>query len=323
MHRLFLRALRLGELAVLLILLGAGTAGMSAPVQAAESYDGELYFMVFPENDDVTYACVGEPFQGFFMAGIEKEASNPDPLAPLVPPEIHVNTDTPKVGTLSQSKWTVKPGRVIRFTYTPTKVGDEDLLFDASIPNSSYKPITTEGRFPVLNCHYKLSIQSQIDNIQGGIKTAIFYDANGHFDLLPQKNYPLKIKGYGETKFLATTNGTEGDVTCVTTEPAEASGTLEVEGQADPDNSLLLTLRFSDTGSGAGPQCKKGNKTGVAPIRYYGWLPTGKQEGVLQELRFAVGGDSVTLGINAFNDRRWVQGTNSGIMLIEVEPVKK
>ncbi len=322
MHGLIRQALRLGGLAALLVVLGTGTVGIAGRVQAADE-PGELFFMVFPENDDVSHACLGEPFEGFFLVGIDKEPSNSDPLASLVPPEIHVSADNPKVGTLSQSSWDVKPGAAKRFKYTPTKVGDEDLIFTASIPSASYKRMTTEAKFPVLNCHYKLTIQSQIDNTQGGIKTAIFYDANGHFDVVPQKNSPWQIKGYGDTKFMATTNGTEGEVNCVTTKPAEGSGTVEISGQVNPGDDLLLTLHFSETGSGNFPECTKGKNKGNAPIRYYGWLPSGKVEGVLEELRFAVEGDSVTLGINALNDRRWIQGNNSGMMLIEVEPVKK
>ncbi len=323
MHCRFRGALRLGGLAALLILLSAGSVGMASRVRAADPESGELFFMLYPENDEKPYACVGKPFKGFFMAGVEKELSDSDPLAPLVPPEISVNTDTPKVGTLSQRSWTVKSGKVIWWTYTPTKVGDEDLLFDASIPKSSYKPITTETRFPVLNCQYRLSIHAEIRNTQGAIETNMFYDAEGHFDIIQKgRNSPFTFKGYGATSIQAFSDGTEGGVKCITSKPGEGTGNLHIEGSVDPSSSNInLTLRFSDTGSGVGQTCSKGDKTGPGMIRHIGFLPSGKTEGELTDIKFSPFGDNQELEINAFNDRRWVKGLNQGSMLITVVPV--
>lgn len=325
MHHALILALRLGGLAAFTVLLCVGFVGMAGRVQAAVPNYGNVWFLLDPENDEEPYACVGKPVKGDFFAGVEQDgSSDPDPLAPLVAPMMQVTTAAPKVGTLSERTWTVRSVGFMRlWRYMPTKPGDEELVFSASLVDDSNNKVTKSAQFPVINCQYKITITSEINNYQGGIHTYISYTAEGHFDVLRKsKNSPWTVKGYGVTSFLGKTDGTEGEVTCVTNKPGEGKGTFEVEGESEPNTYIDLRLHFSDTGSAVGPDCKKKDKTGVAPIRYYGWLPTGSAEGVLEDLRFPTEGGSEQLGIGNFNDRRWVQGHNDGLMIIEVEPVE-
>ncbi len=326
MHRPLHRTLRLIGLAAWIGLLCAGFLGVTSQVQAAKQNPGGLFLYLHPENDRVPYACVGKPITGTFRTGLDDIDSDvAEPLWQLTPPDIVVNADGPRVGTLSRTSWTIHSFNEEKYwTYTPTKPGDEQLVFKSRIPqNPSYATVTQSAWFPVINCRYRLSIHGEIKNAQGGIDTNMFYDAEGHFDLTKKnKDSSFVIRGFGVTSIEAFSDGTEGDVRCITSEPGKGAGSLRIQGESDASSNLNLTLRFGDTATGVPQTCTKDGKSRPWGVRKVGFLPSGDAEGVLADLEFPPLGGNLELGVGgAVNDRRWIQGATTGDLLITVVPV--
>lgn len=313
--RIHRRGWRVAAFAVFAMLLCAGALGSASQVKAGEDAKTGLYFYLYP--DQVPYACVGKPIQMYFLAGVKQEDSGP--LASLVPPEIRVTALDPLVGKLSKRSWTINRfDTAKRFTYTPTKTGDETLIFYIDTPGGQLDQTLT---FPVIYCRYRVSIHSEIQNIQGGIHTNIFYDGQGRLDVSRNDgDSGWTISGYGTTTFEGYSDGTEGDLTCVTTSPGKGAGTFWIDGDGDPSAKLKPVFHFTDIGAGVGLACKnkKGAQTGSVPR--IGWLPNAGQSGVLTDLAFNPKGDNRDLDISQFNDTRWTDGANQGNMLITIVP---
>lgn len=315
------RKLPILSLFTLLILAAAfylGASETAAPVEASDDQGASTFFALFP--DEIVYACVGKPIKMLFYVGVEE--ADLGPLASLNPPDIQVLADQPVLGTLSSREWRIRSNfKQQVFTYTPTKTGIEHLSIYVNNP----KRVATQERvFPIIYCKYKISIHSEIQNQQaakGAITSNIFYDGEGHLDISKEKgSSKYTLRGYGTTTFEAYSDGTEGGMTCVTTSPGKASGTFYVDGEGDPTEYLLPTFHFDDVGAAVGIFCsnKKGSQPGTIPR--LAWLPNAAQSGVIKGLRFKVAGDNKDLGIGEFNDLRWLQGSNSGDMLITITP---
>jgi hypothetical protein len=324
--------LRLGAFVLFAILLCIGAPGNASKVQAAQGPGGELYFDLYSVNNDLQFACVGKPINGSFLTGVQgNEPSAADPLAPLVPPEIRVTVPVdPLVGTLSKRSWTINSVNTFKswkFTYTPTKTGDEDLVFDAMLANSPNPVITKHASFPVIYCRYKVSIHGEFENVQGGIRSDFWYDGEGHFDLSPRggKGYQdpgsgFPIYGTGIAKLEAYSDGTdELGTTCTTTSPGQGSSTFFIDGDGAPSSTLKLNFYFGDIITSIGQTCR-GKRTGAWGIPRIGWLPNSAQGGEVKDLTFSPKGESKDLDISAVNDTRFTAGSNNGTMSITVLP---
>ncbi len=259
---------------------------------------GGLVFELYPSKNEVKYACVGKPVQGWWTVSTEMDTSLSNPLAPLVPFQIQVWSTPPLIGKLSKDSWSIRNTAASKtFTYTPTKTGDEHLIFNAWILDSSPAPLARSIDLTVVNCRYRVDIHAEIQNIQGSINSNIFYDGTGFMDLVPNKDSTWTIKGRGTTQLEEYVDGTEGDVTCVTTSPGTGSGSFYIEGEGDPSTSLNPVFRFTDIQTSVGQSCNDRGKGKTMPssIPTTGWLPNSAGQGVLYDLQFSPKGESKDL----------------------------
>jgi hypothetical protein len=325
MFRINYRVLQVGTFAVFAILFCVRLLGDTSQSQAKQDSSGGLFFDLTPASNEVPYACLGKPIQGWFIVGTEsKPPSLPDPLAPLVLFQIQVWTTPPLVGTLSKDSWTIQSTYASkRFTYTPTKTGDENFSFNAWILDSPDSPLVKNIELTVINCRFRISIHGEFHNMQGSINADIFYDGEGYLDLVQNdKDSGWSIMGYGTTTLTEYVDGTEGDVTCSTSAPGQGSGEFWVDGEAEPSARLNPVFRFTDILTSVGQTCtdKGKGKTMANTIRSTGWLPNSNGNGVLGDLEFSPQGDNQELPISAVNDFRWTQGSNTGSMTITITP---
>ncbi len=324
MVRVNRRVVRVGTFVVFAILLCLGSfAGMSQALAQQDS--GGLYIDLYPSGKEVAYACVGKPIQGWFIVSTgATETSLSNPLALLTPSLVQVWTTPPLVGTLSKDSWTISSASATRrFTYTPTKEGEEHLIFRAWILDSSPSPLAKNIDLTVIQCRYRITVHGEFHNRQGSIDSNIFYDGQGLVDLVPnEKGTGWDIKGRGTTQLEEYVDGTEGDVTCVTSAPGKGSSSFLVEGYAVPSVTLNPTFRFRDITTGVGQTCtdKGKGKTMAGGIPLTGWLVNSAENGMLWDLEFSAQGESKQLPISAVNDTRWTDGNNIGSMKIEIMP---
>jgi hypothetical protein len=321
MFRFYGRLRRLGTLTLLVIVLCSSLTGIASPTQAGSD---EIFFSLSPEGNELQFACVGKSTEMFFLAQL---IDSGDPLAPLTSQEIRVvNAIPPSVGKLSQRTWTIpaRNAKLMRFTYTGSKPGREELVFDAAVLDggepASSATVTKSVSFPVVHCRYKVTVHSEILNSQGGISTNIFYDGEGHFDLLPkEKGDPgpgSPIFGTGVAKVEINVDGTASRTTCVTTSPGKGSNNFLISGDGDPNTMFNLTLQFGDIMTSVGQSCN-GRAWSIPRI---GWLPNSAESGLVKDLQFSPKGDNQELPISAVNDTRYTEGANQGSMLITVLP---
>lgn len=324
MHRRFQWALRFGLFSPIVILFFLGLFGTASQAQAMQGSGAGLVFDLYPANKEVAYGCVRKPIRGWFTVSTSGETSISNPLAPLVPSQVQVWTTPPLVGTLSNDSWTIKSSPVTkRFTYTPTKTGDEHLTFHAMIFDSPNSPLAKNMDLTVIQCRFKVTVHGEFQNRQGSINSNIFYDGEGYLELVQNDgDTGWTLKGRGTTKLEEYVDGTEGDVTCQTTSPGKGAGIFYVEGDAVPSVRLNPIFRFTDILTSVGQVCtdKGKGKTMGNSIPLTGWLPNSAGSGVLWDLEFPGQGGSLDLPISAVDDTRWVTGGSIGSMQITITP---
>lgn len=319
MFRINRPILRVGTVVLCALLVCIALLGIAGRSQARQA--SGLSLDLYPQNQEIPFACLGKPLRGWFIVNaVTQEPVLSDPLKPT---QIQVTASPPLAGTLSSSSWTIQGSMGSKgFTYTPAKTGSEHLQFTAAVLNAASAPLVKSIDFKVVNCRYQITITGEIQNLQGGITSNIFYNGEGTLSLTQNGGSGWSIMGRGTTTLEEYVDGTEGDVTCVTTSPGTGTGSFWIEGEADPAAKLKPVFHFTDIRTGVGQSCKdSGNgKTQSGAIPSTGWLPNSGSGGVVKGLEFLAQGEQKSLDVSQVNDARWVEGSSTGTMQISIEP---
>lgn len=323
MSRINHRILRIGMFVIFALLVCIGIPGSAGQSQAKPS--AGLSLDLYPSSQETPYVCLGKPVRGWFIVNAgQNEPNLSNPQAPITPTQIQVSASSPLVGSLSKASWTINSSFGTKgFTYTPAKTGSEHLIFSAQMLNTAGPQVVKNIDFKVINCHYRITIHSEFHNLQGGITSNIFYDGDGTLDLVPNgTGSAWSIMGYGTTSLEEYVDGTEGDVTCVTTSPGKGAGSFWIEGSGDPSTKLKPVFHFTDIITSVGQTCtdKGKGKTMESGIPSTGWLPNSGAGGAVGDIDFSTQGGQKELDVSKVSDARWVEGSNTGSMSITIAP---